>query len=82
MLQNKRAVSTLPSVAQVTDTGLHPHSPAEASGRFAEGPWPPCVQAETSPAERPSGPAFANARPGTSVNRNDDKAKTLKAILE
>lgn len=44
--------------------------------------WPPWVQTKTSPAEKHLGLGFANAKPGASLNRNDDKAKMLKNILE
>lgn len=46
---------------------------------------PPWVQAETSPAERHLGFVLENAKPGASLNRNDDKAKYIyiyKTILE
>ena len=38
---------------------------------------PPWNQTEKSPAERHLGLGFANAKPGASLNRNDDKAKVL-----
>lgn len=38
---------------------------------------PPWVQAETSPAERHLGFVLENAKPGASLNRNDDKAKYI-----